>query len=107
PCLIAAVLFASASLPVYYDRYFIHESLFGAATFGFILSGWHAWRKDSVGLASLAAVCAAIMLACKETAILHFLALAVAMFVFWFWNLRRKNISWISLRVLLSATTVF
>src|SRR5271157_4363327 len=28
PCLIAALLFATAPLPLYYDRYFIHESLF-------------------------------------------------------------------------------
>jgi uncharacterized protein (TIGR03663 family) len=107
PCLIAAVLFAGASLPVYYDRYFIHESLFGAATFGLILSGWHAWRKDSVGLASLAAACAAIMLACKETAVLHFLALAIAMLVFWFWNLHRKSIRRIRLRALLIAAAMF
>ena len=107
PCLVAAVLFAIAPLPVYYDRYFIHESLFGAATFGLILSGWHAWRKDSVGLASVAAACAAIMLACKETAVLHFLALAVGAFVFWFWNLRRKSIGWIRLRVVLTAAVTF
>jgi uncharacterized protein (TIGR03663 family) len=107
PSLIAAILFAIASLPVYYDRYFIHESLFGAATFGLILSGWHAWRKDSIGLASLAAACAAIMLACKETAILHFLALAVAAFVFWSWNLRRRSIVSIRLRVLLTAVAAF
>ena len=107
PCLIAAILFAIASLPVYYDRYFIHESLFGAATFGLILSGWHAWRKDSVGPASLAAACAAIMLACKETAILHFAALAVAVFAFWFWNLRRTSIRWIRLRVVLTTAAVF
>ena len=42
PCLLAALLFAVAPLPVYYDRYFIHESLFCAATFGLILSGWRA-----------------------------------------------------------------
>ena len=107
PCLIAGVLFAIASLPVYYDRYFIHESLFGATTFGLILSGWHAWRRDSVGLASLAATCAAIMIVCKETAVLHFLALVFAMLVFWLWNLRREGIRWMRLRVVFTAATVF
>ncbi len=34
PCLIAALLFAFAPLPIYYSRYFIHESLFVAATLG-------------------------------------------------------------------------
>src|SRR5438270_4324236 len=32
PCMLAALLFAVTPLPVYYDRYFIHESLFCAAT---------------------------------------------------------------------------
>ncbi len=45
PCLLAAILFAVAPLPVYYDRYFIHESLFCAATFGLILSGWRASQR--------------------------------------------------------------
>jgi uncharacterized protein (TIGR03663 family) len=92
PCLIGALLFAGASLPVYYDRYFIHESLFGAATFGLILSGWRACRNNSIGQAALAGACAALMLACKETAILHFCALAAAAFVFWLWHLRGKGV---------------
>ena len=40
--LLAALLFACAPLPVYYDRYFIHESLLAAATFGLIVAGWRA-----------------------------------------------------------------
>ena len=93
PCLLAALLFAVAPLPVYYDRYFIHESLFCAATFGLILSGWRASETRSVGYAALAGACAALMLACKETAILHFFALAAAAFVFWIWNLRGKRLA--------------
>ena len=46
-CLVAALLFAFAPLPVYYNRYFIHETLFVAATLGLILSGWRAWQKKS------------------------------------------------------------
>jgi uncharacterized protein (TIGR03663 family) len=91
PCVVAALLFAGASLPIYYDRYFIHESLFVAATFGFILSGWRACKMNSVGHAVLGGACAALMLACKETAILHFFALAAAALVFGFWNLRGKS----------------
>ncbi len=90
PCLVAAVLFACAPLPVYYDRYFIHESLFVAATFGLILAGRHACKQLSLARAVLAGACAALMLACKETAVLHFLALAAAAFVFWIWNFRGK-----------------
>jgi len=82
PSLLAAILFAVAPLPVYYDRYFIHESLFCAPTFGLILSGWRAWQTRSARQAALAGVCAALMLACKETALLHFFALAAAAIVF-------------------------
>lgn len=93
PCLIAALLFASAPLPVYYDRYFIHESLFVAATFGLILAGARACKTPSLIPAVLAAACAAVMLAAKETALLHFFALAAAALVFWLWNLRGKSLA--------------
>jgi uncharacterized protein (TIGR03663 family) len=77
PCLIAALLFAAGPLPVYYSRYFIHETLFVAATFSLMIAGWHALKKNSVALAMLAGLCAALMLACKETAVIHFFALAI------------------------------
>ena len=77
-CLAAALLFAFAPLPVYYSRDFIHETLFVAATLGLMLSGWSALQKRSLGAAGLAGFCAALMLACKETAVLHFFALGVA-----------------------------
>lgn len=93
PCLLAAIVFAVAPLTVYYDRYFIHESLFCAATFGLILSGWHAFRRGAVGLAALAGACGALMFACKETAVLHWFALAAAGCLFWAWNLRRQRIA--------------
>jgi uncharacterized protein (TIGR03663 family) len=108
PCLFAALLFAVAPLPVYYDRYFIHESLFVTATFGLILTGWRANKKPSAGQAALAATCAALMLASKETALFHFFALAVAAIVFWRWNLRGKSLSrlWRP-KVALSAAAAF
>lgn len=78
PCLAAALLFAFAPLPLYYSRYFIHETLFVAATLGLILSGARALRSGSPVFAGLAGFCAALMVACKETALLQFLALALA-----------------------------
>jgi uncharacterized protein (TIGR03663 family) len=108
PCVIAALLFAVAPLPVYYDRYFIHESIFAAATFGLILTGWRALNGRSAVQAGLAAACAALMLASKETAILHFVALAGAAFVFWRWNLRGKNPGGLwRLKAALTAAAVF
>jgi uncharacterized protein (TIGR03663 family) len=91
PSLLAAILFAVAPLPVYYDRYFIHESLFCAATFGLILSGWRASQTRSAHQAALAGVCAALMLASKETALLHFFALAAAAVVFRFTSVREAS----------------
>ena len=108
PCLIAALLFACAPLTVYYDRYLIHESLFVAVTFGLILSGWYAYTRLSAKLAALAAACAALMLACKETAVLHFAALTLAALLYWLWNLRRESLRdlWRP-RTLLMAVVVF
>jgi uncharacterized protein (TIGR03663 family) len=91
PSLLAALLFAVAPLPVFYDRYFIHESLFCAATFGLILSSWRAFKTHAIGYAALAGACAALMLACKETAILHVFSLTAAALVFWVWDLRGRS----------------
>jgi hypothetical protein len=63
PCLVAALLFAFAPLSVYYSRYFIHETLFVAATLGLILSGWRAAQKSSLSAAVFAGGCAALGLA--------------------------------------------
>jgi uncharacterized protein (TIGR03663 family) len=92
PCLIGALLFAVSPLPVYYGRYFIHESIFVAATFGLIVTGWRAHQTHSAPLGALAAACAALVLVSKETAVLHFFALTAAAFVFWLWNLRRTHL---------------
>jgi len=83
PCLVAALLFAFAPLPVYYSRYFIHETLFVVATLGLMVSGWRAVRRNSLGFAAIAGLCAALMLACKETAGLHFFALGLAAVIGW------------------------
>ena len=82
-CLTAAILFAFGPLPVYYSRYFIHETLFVAATLGLLLSGWRWLSTNSASAAALAGLCAALMLACKETAVIHFFAIAAACLLGW------------------------
>jgi len=57
-----------------------------------ILSGWRACRNRSAAQAVVGAACAALMLASKETALLHFFALAAAAILFWRWNLHGKNL---------------
>lgn len=108
PCLIAALLFAGASLPLYYDRYFIHESLFVASTFGLLLTGWRARTGRSLVQAMLAGVCAALMLACKETAVLQAAALAAAALCFWFFHLRgRSRFGWWLLKAAMVSAVAF
>jgi uncharacterized protein (TIGR03663 family) len=87
-CMIAAMLFAFAPLPFYYGRYFIHETLFVAATLGLILSAGRVLKAHSFVAAALAGLCAALMLAAKETAVIHFFALAVAAVCGWAWKAR-------------------
>jgi len=83
PCLVAALLFVFGPLPVYYSRYFIHETIFVAATFALIIAGWRTLKTNSIWLAVFTGFCAALMLASKETAVIHFFALAGAAFVGW------------------------
>jgi uncharacterized protein (TIGR03663 family) len=83
-CVIAAILFGIAPLPLYYSRYFIHETLFVAATLGLILSAGRVLKAHSVVAAALAGFCAGLMLATKETALIHFFALGVAV-CGWIW----------------------
>ena len=90
PCLVAALLFAFAPLPVYFSRYFIHETLFVAATLGLILSGWRAFKTSSIRSGVLAGFCAAFMLACKETAAIHFFALSLILILGWRLNPQKK-----------------
>ncbi len=90
---LAALLWALAALPVYYDRYFIHETIFVAATAGFLLAGWRLLNTASLASAALTGLCAALMLACKETAVLNFAAAGAAI-AWWWWETRhtRKSI---------------
>jgi uncharacterized protein (TIGR03663 family) len=89
-CLVGALLFAFAPLPLYYSRYFIHETLFVAATLGLIFSLWRALETKNVLPAAVAGFCAALMLAVKETCVIHFLALGMAAFTF-IWARPRKS----------------
>jgi uncharacterized protein (TIGR03663 family) len=106
-CLVAALLFAFAPLPVYYNRYFIHETLFVAATFGLILAGWRALQKYSLLPAVLAGFCAALMLACKETAVIHFFAFVCAIFLFWVRKSKKSFAESLPPKILLAAFGVF
>ncbi len=102
-CLVAALLFAFAPLPVYYSRYFIHETIFVLATWGVILAGGRAVKANSIWAAAFTGFLAALMLACKETAVIHFFALAGAVLIgSWL-----KQIARPTLKQMLAAAVVF
>jgi uncharacterized protein (TIGR03663 family) len=101
-CLTAALLFVVAPLPVYYSRYFIHETLFVAFTLGLVISGWRA-LKNSVSAAAAAGLCAALLVNCKETFVIHFFALGLAATA-WFIISREK---FPSFKVIAAAFAVF
>ena len=88
--LLAAVLWAVAPLPVYYSRYFIHETMFVAATLGLLGAGWRWLITGSLFSALLVGFWAPIMIACKETAVLSFGAAAAAGGWWYLWQHSRK-----------------
>jgi uncharacterized protein (TIGR03663 family) len=78
-----AALFAAISpAMVYYSRYYIHEMLLVAWSFGALLAAAAWLRRPSARSAAAAGFCAGLMLATKETAVIAlgalFAALAVA-----------------------------
>ena len=91
-CCVAALILVLAPLPVYYNRYFIHESWFVAATWAAILAAWHAVHRQSVSAGAVTGFFAALMLACKETAPLHFCSLALGGVIWWLISPRRESL---------------
>jgi uncharacterized protein (TIGR03663 family) len=102
-CFIAALLFAVAPLPVYYSRYFIHETVFVAMTLGLMVYGWRSLNANSILAAAAAGLFAALLVACKETFVIHFFAFGLAAAVRFIWQ-RGK---WPSLKMMAVALGVF
>lgn len=81
----AAILWAITPLPLYYSRYFIHETGFVAMTLAVMACGLRSVLANSLdrqlGWALLSGVALGMMFAFKETAILNLAALGLAMLV--------------------------
>jgi uncharacterized protein (TIGR03663 family) len=84
---IGALLFAISPLPVYYSRDFIHETFFVAATLAFIISVFRVVEYRSIKDGIFVGIGAGLMLACKETTVIHFAAFGIAA-MWWFWATR-------------------
>jgi len=74
----AGVLTAISPAMVFYSRYYIHEMLLVFFTFAAIAAGWrYAWSRR-VGWAILAGACLGLMHATKETCVLAYAAMGLA-----------------------------
>jgi len=75
----AALLWSLCPIPLYFSRYFIHETLFVAATLGLLACVVGRSPFSSLRRALLTGLFAGVMLGCKETAVLAFAAVALAL----------------------------
>jgi uncharacterized protein (TIGR03663 family) len=75
----AAVLTAISPAMVFYSRYYIQEMLLVCFTFGAVISGWRYAQSKASGWALLAGVCLGLMHATKETCIIAFGSMVVAL----------------------------
>ncbi len=75
----AALFIAVSPLMVFYSRYFIMEVLLVVFTWGCIGCGWRFFMTRRVSWLAWAGVFAGLMHATKETCVLHFAAMGVAL----------------------------
>jgi uncharacterized protein (TIGR03663 family) len=75
----AALFTAVSHAMVYYSRYYVHEMLLVSFTFGAIASGWRYWRHPRVGWAVATGLCLGLMHATKETCVIIYAAMAMAL----------------------------
>jgi predicted membrane-bound mannosyltransferase len=76
-----ALFVAVSPLMVFYSRYYIMEVLLVAFTFGCIACWWRFFITRKTSWLAWAGICAGLMHATKETCVLHFAAMAVALLV--------------------------
>src|SRR5262249_11793062 len=82
--LLAALLLAISPAFVFYSRYFIQEILLVFFTLGVIASSWRYYRSRKIGWLLGIGICAGLMIATKETAVIAF----VGAFVAWLFTFR-------------------
>lgn len=75
----AAFLTAISPAMVYYSRYYIQEMLLVCFTFGAIVSGYRYTLNKNVGWALSAGVCLGLMHATKETCVIAYAAMSLAL----------------------------
>jgi len=86
----AGVLTAVSPAMVFYSRFYIQEMLLVFFTFGAIAAGWRYARSRSLGWALLAGAFIGLMHATKETCVIAYAAMLVALALLALWR-RRTN----------------
>jgi len=81
----AAVLSAISATLVYYNRYYIQETQLIFFTFLALMAGWRYTRSPKIGWAILTGVSLGLMHATKETCVIAWGALVLALVIVWFW----------------------
>jgi uncharacterized protein (TIGR03663 family) len=79
--LLPALFVALSPVLVFYSRFFIPEMLLGAFSMGLLLCALRCLDRSNLVWAMAAGICAGLMLATKETAVLAFGALTAAWFI--------------------------
>lgn len=74
----SALLTAVSPAMVYYSRVYIHEMLLVVFTFACLLASLLYWERRRAALAVAAGICAGLMFATKETAIIPLTCMAIA-----------------------------
>jgi uncharacterized protein (TIGR03663 family) len=74
----AAILAAASNALVFYSRFYVHEMLLVAFTFGVICFGWRCLKTGKVLWAAAAGLCAGLAHATKETFIIALAAMVAA-----------------------------
>jgi uncharacterized protein (TIGR03663 family) len=92
----AAVLTAISPAMVYYSRYYIQEMLLVCFTFGAIVSGYRYTQSRNIGWALSAGVCLGLMHATKETCVIAYAAMFLALLLVLYLQRRQGSVQKVS-----------
>ncbi len=99
--LTAIILTGFSSLIVFYNRYYIQESLLVSFSFSGLILGYKFLKDKKPGLLILSSIFFALALASKETFIITVFAIIVSYFVLWFINRNILNVVSVNLKTVL------
>ena len=94
PCLVSAVLITVSPAFVFYSKYYIQEMLLICFTFGLITCGYRYTKSRKLPWIIAAGMCAGLMHATKETCVIAFAAMLLAVLLVSVTSKDRSGPSW-------------